>query len=418
MRKALILLALSGCASDAKPPARAERSLTLLGMNAQGYLEFRRSPDGMVVILVPKGVYPRRPYERTETTGASEPVLLGDYLIDRCEVSNAQFARFLNETGKDEVARETPMGLRKTALGWAPQEGYADHPAVGVTGWGARQYAQWVGGFLPDPDQWMKAAGGPQGWIYPFGNEWRPDGCAWYGNGARGTASVDSGAPSPVGCLNMAGNVYERVEARGLPTMLKGGGWVTNHPLNLRVQDMCGQGMDAADQSVGFRCVMTVLPPVLRSAPDFQEGIEEARRRNVPVLLSLQYDTCGQCDRTRTQLFADPLFASYVSAHAVFLAGHAPGDAGEHPHPPGPDGACPLYPGLTCGQHEAIFSSGLSVVRTFRMSPGIFILDPRCEAGDPPEKWILFGEADLPKGGFGAETYVARLKAAQAKLEP
>ena len=116
----------------------------------------------------------------------------------------------------------------------------------------------------------------------------------------------------------MAGNVYERVVMPGrrqrdgspLPIMIKGGSWLSPHPLNLRVADMCVQPLEVAEHSVGFRCVMTDPHPErptrtaegparLRLATDFDAAVAEAKRRRVPIFLSLLIDTCGQCDRTR-----------------------------------------------------------------------------------------------------------------------
>ena len=128
------------------------------------------------------------------------------------------------------------------------------------------------------------------------------------------------------------------------PAMLKGGSWLTPHPLNLRVLDLCMQPLEVADRSVGFRVVMpdpepdrptrvAAPTPVLRLAADFDAAVAEARRRRVPVFLSLLFDTCGQCDRTREQLFRDPRFVAYANEHAVTIVGHAPGDAMDDPHP-------------------------------------------------------------------------------------
>jgi formylglycine-generating enzyme required for sulfatase activity len=451
-RAATLLLALcSGCGTrSTDPPFR------LLGLNARGYAEYLRARDGMPMVRVPAGPYPRRPYEPRATTAEPETVDVASYLIDKLEVSNRQFARFLAETGADLKAsrpllREQPWGLRRSGTLWEPQPGYEEHPAVGVTGWGALSYARWAGGQLPSPDAWMKAAGGPEGLEYPFG-PWKEDACNWQELALRTTAPVTAfpESASPVGCLNMAGNVYERVftqrDGERLPVMIKGGAWVTAHPLNLRVLDLCMQGMDAAEQSVGFRCmiwesaladalppevprpgpILPAPPPLKRAPPppslvlagDFFAGLEEARERNCVILLSLHLDTCGQCDRTREECLTDPALVKHLNEACVTVLGQEPGDAGPHPHPPLPDGGCPLFPGLSCTAHETIFREALTAVRHFVVSPGNFILTPHAQPRAEPEDWILVGELELSKNGDGAEGALEKLRQAQERLGP
>lgn len=446
------------------------------GTNPQGFDEYVRAKDGARMVFVPGGPYPRRPYEGTALLLEPEEVEVPGYLIDKFEVTNGQFARFLNETGRGPihadpmkrrftVFEESPWGIRR-APGeegrWEPQPGYADHPVVGATGLGAQLFAEWAGADLPDPDQWMKAAGGPEGRLFACAappGEIDPErfpsaACNWYGAGLFSTAPVGSfpDCVSPVGCYDMAGNVYERVKApgprMGRPEMIKGGSWVTAHPLNLRVHDLCMQPMQAAERSVGFRCVVPaagiprIMPADRRSVPvaeprpvvappsplpppaglllprSFGEGREEARQRNCPILLTLHYDTCGQCDRVRSQVFSDPAFIAFANEACVVVAGQAPHDAGERPHREGADGRCGLWPSLACADHEAVFDEAADLVGGFRISPGCFLLTPHAEGDAHPAGRILVSEMDLPKSGQGVAVYLRKIKEAQTELGP
>jgi hypothetical protein len=227
---------------------------------------------------------------------------------------------------------------------------------------------------------------------------------------------------SAYGALDMAGNAYERVFGDGtrasLPVVIKGGAWVSHHPLNLRVLDLCVQAMNAVDAAVGFRCVMDdpepdrpprprPARPLLRLAKDWKSAVREAKERRAPIFLALLLDTCGQCDRTREQVFRDPRFVAYCNEHLVVALGHQPGDAQLDPHPPGEDDACPFYPGLTCTQHELIYARGLEVVDGFRVSPGCFLLHPdRAEKG-AGAKAVLVGEDRFPTGGADVASWLA-----------
>jgi hypothetical protein len=136
----------------------------------------------------------------------------------------------------------------------------------------------------------------------------------------------------------------------------------------------------------------------------------------VPIFLSLHFDTCGQCDRTREQCFKDPRFVAYCNERLVVAVGHKPGDAAENPHPPNEDGTCPLHAGLECWEHEAIFNKAIEVVEVFRISPGNFVLHPdRCERG-AAKKAMLIRELELPKWGNAVEEYIAAFERARKAM--
>jgi formylglycine-generating enzyme required for sulfatase activity len=160
-------------------------------------------------------------------------VSLDGFWIDKHEVTNAQFAAFLNEEGNQEEGGVTWLELdsdhcliEESGGEFQPKSGYADHPVVDVSWYGAKAYAEWVGGRLPTEAEWEYAARGPEGQIYPWGNEF--DGtrlnfcdvnCAFdlratgYDDGYEETAPVGSfpDGASWCGALDMAGNVWEWV---------------------------------------------------------------------------------------------------------------------------------------------------------------------------------------------------------------
>jgi formylglycine-generating enzyme required for sulfatase activity len=156
-------------------------------------------------------------------------VVLDPVLIDREEVTVARFARFVAATGyrtsaEQEgwafVSRETPSGREwqeVAGASWRAPHGPAsearpDHPVVQVTWFDADAYCRWAGRRLPTDAEWERAARGTDERRFPWGNHWDPA----RANGAMAVGdttpvgSYPDGA-SPVGALDMTGNVYEWV---------------------------------------------------------------------------------------------------------------------------------------------------------------------------------------------------------------
>ncbi|MBE9136539.1 SUMF1/EgtB/PvdO family nonheme iron enzyme [Nodosilinea sp. LEGE 07088] len=197
------------------------------------------------MILVPAGTYPIGSDEAEDTQPVHQ-VSLDSFWIDRDEVTNAQYAEFLNSLAiaplQDAPAGRVRSGnlpqaaapvLIEGAEGnqqqplialddehsriaiqneqFVAQSGYEQHPVTETTWRGAQQFCEWRGARLPTEVEWEAAARGKQGRLYPWGNDLPTPERAVYGRRSGETAIVGTHAAgaTPDGIHDLAGNVAE-----------------------------------------------------------------------------------------------------------------------------------------------------------------------------------------------------------------
>ena len=172
--------------------------------------------DGVEMMLIPAGEFQMG---SNDGYGNEEPVhtvYVDAFYMDKYEVTNAEYAAFLNAQGKHAEGGRTwlNIGDRDARIEYISRTyrvkvGYENHPVVEVTWYGAMAYAAWKGKRLPTEAEWEKAArGNLAGRKYPWGNGIDSN-RANYNRHVGNTTPVGKYAPNGYGLCDMSGNVSE-----------------------------------------------------------------------------------------------------------------------------------------------------------------------------------------------------------------
>jgi len=224
--------------TDTHTPTITETpSLTLTPTPSTGVGSTLVSPkDGMVMVYVPEGEFMMGGRSDDRLTEDDEfpqhAVFIDAIWIDQTEVTNEKFSTFISATGYQTDAERlgwawnwNPGGSEKLeGATWkhpfgpsSSVSGMSNHPVVNVSWKDAYAYCQWAGRKLPSEAEWEKAAR----WnpatgavhIYPWGDSPPNASLVNYENLHGNTTAVGDfpEGSSPVGALDMAGNVGEWV---------------------------------------------------------------------------------------------------------------------------------------------------------------------------------------------------------------
>ena len=204
-----------------------------------------QAPLKVPMIVIEGGSYPIGSAGGSPSTQPPHKVRLAPFLIDAHEVTNAQFAAFLNTlevTAKREVAAgelspgdvdgpdadrlwggrsgndrafiemdDTDARIGIVGGRFVSEPGFADHPVSESTWPGATAFCAWRDTRLPTEAEWEAAARGKEGRTYPWGEELPTAAHAVFGRGSGQTDPVGShpkGA-TPEGVFDLVGNEAE-----------------------------------------------------------------------------------------------------------------------------------------------------------------------------------------------------------------
>ena len=151
--------------------------------------------------------------DKSKRIAINKPIWLSKY-----PVTNSQFALFM-ENGYTQHEFWSDDGwqwvegnrIRRPEYWHNPDFNAPNQPVVGVSWWEAEAFCKWAGGRLPGADEAEAAARGPNGFAYPWGNDWAGGICNSWEAGLRVTSAVGIFPRdcSPFGLMDMAGNVWE-----------------------------------------------------------------------------------------------------------------------------------------------------------------------------------------------------------------
>ena len=197
--------------------------------------------DGAEMVFIPAGEFdmggkredlqdrPRSGYLNYEAEYPLHRVKLSPFYLDKHEVTNALYRRFLEDI---EGGGDTSFNHPDQPANFDHRQKYMDEnldaddqPAVGLNWFDAYAYCRWAGKRLPTEAEWEYAARGGDGIYrkYPWGNEDPNADGIWWANyrpdagpaadSHRYTAPVGSypDGVSPFGIMDMAGNAEEWV---------------------------------------------------------------------------------------------------------------------------------------------------------------------------------------------------------------
>ena len=223
-------------------------------------------------------------------------VMLDGFLIDKTEVSNQAYRNFIeaggynsqNLQGKPFWSEEswefiTQLEQKEPRYWGDTNFNQAEYPVVGVSWYEADAYCRFADKRLPTEEEWEKAARGPEGYEWSFGNNRKV--ISLKANAVGKEDSFDKAAPvkweaygtNSYGLYHMSGNVWEWVEewygdssydqggtdknpvntVTGQSKVIRGGSWY-DIPVNLRASDRIRYNPWGRDDIIGFRCARTL----------------------------------------------------------------------------------------------------------------------------------------------------------------
>lgn len=193
------------------------------GNTLQEQMDVVRIPAGSFIMGDPKD-YPDLNEGELQYYTQHKVTLTKSFYMGKYEVTNTQYAKFLNTVGvgQDGTFTTTRYGKQKLIVEdqyrgvvwetdkWIPATNKENHPILHVTWYGADEFARWIGGSLPTEAQWEYACRAGTTTPRWFDDESLLGNYAWYkDNSGSRSQPVGQKLPNDWGLYDMYGNANE-----------------------------------------------------------------------------------------------------------------------------------------------------------------------------------------------------------------
>jgi len=242
-----------------------------------------------LMILIEEGIFKMGSNDGEGDEMPVHDVSLDAYYINKYEITNDQYCKFLNKYGNvgEEGQYFIDLNLKSIKISmdgsnYKSFQGYENYPVIGVTWFGANEFCKKMGGRLPTEAEWEYAAnGGSYNEEYDYSGSNDIDKVAWYYKGSdlknsKEPKQVGVKQPNKLGIFDMTGNVsewcldwyavdyYEESEfynpqgpETGKYKVIKGGSF-WGFPQNLRISNRLSFDPRKSSHEIGFRCIKEI----------------------------------------------------------------------------------------------------------------------------------------------------------------
>jgi formylglycine-generating enzyme required for sulfatase activity len=251
------------------------------------YIPKKKEVSEIEPLLTDMAIIEGGEYYRGSDVGARDEkprhrVILSSFALDIHPVTNEQFVRFLEVMGgekdvnNNDIIHLKESRIKRLGGKLIIESGYAKHPVVGVSWYGAVAYAKWIGKRLPTEAEWeVGATSGTLDAIYPYGQEIERSQANFF---SSDTTAVKSYPANEYGLYDVVGNVYEWCQdwydynsyetsvqepnnppgpVQGVYRVLRGGCWKSLKE-DLRCSHRHRNNPGTVNRTYGFRCAADV----------------------------------------------------------------------------------------------------------------------------------------------------------------
>jgi formylglycine-generating enzyme required for sulfatase activity len=227
---------------------------------------------GVTMRLVPAGDFIMGSDTGLADEQPVQTIYLDAFYIDKYEVTNVLYRECVEAGACPPPNRVNSV----THVAYYSRPDFENYPVVFVDWNMARSFCEWRGARLPTEAEWEKAARGPEGRTYPWGEKISCNEANYAGCQSDTTAVSNYGTGvSLYGVHNMAGNVYEWVSTLYTfypydPTdgreelnttgdrVIRGGSWIkANSDEEVRSARRQRADPSLSTENIGFRCANT-----------------------------------------------------------------------------------------------------------------------------------------------------------------